>query len=69
MNDTIQFFRGDESRVVIEQLDNYSSSVFRDQYERAFKVLKDFENEEGDLTVPNIIAFCGIYPILLCKKL
>lgn len=38
---------------------NYSSLVFRDQYERAFKVLEDFENEKGDLIVPYIIAFCG----------
>lgn len=59
MNDIIKFYRGDESRVVIETYDSFSSSVFRDQYERALKILNDFENENDDLTVPNIVAFCG----------
>lgn len=59
MADIIRFYEGDESRVVIEKYDNFSSSVFRDQYERALKILKDFEDEKDDLTVPNIIAFCG----------
>ena len=61
MTDNIKFYQGDESRVVIEDLNNYDSSVFYDQYSKAFKIIGDYEEEKDDveLTVPNIIAFCG----------
>lgn len=59
-NKPIVFFQGDESRVVIED-EVFDDSIFKNQYERALKIIESFkvyENPE-EQTVPNIVAFCG----------
>lgn len=57
---SISFYRGDESKVVVET-DLYDKSIFKSQYERAIDIIGDFMNydQKEDLTVPNIVAFCG----------
>lgn len=62
INGTIKFYVGDEKGVVIEK-DKYDESIFRDQYEKAKVILKEFEDVEppvdGEPGTPNILAFCG----------
>lgn len=62
VNPTIKFYAGDEKGVVIER-DNYTDSIFRDQYEKARLILNEFEkvqpSESDEPGIPNILAFCG----------
>lgn len=62
VNPTIKFYAGDEKGVVIER-DNYTDSIFRDQYEKARLILNEFEkvqpSESDEPGFPNILAFCG----------
>lgn len=62
LNPTIKFYAGDEKGVVIER-NNYHESIFRDQYEKAKLILKEFEKTEplqsDEPETPNILAFCG----------
>ncbi len=62
INGIIKFYAGDEKGVVIEK-DKYEESIFRDQYEKAKVILKDFEDADppadDEPGTPNILAFCG----------
>ena len=62
LNPTIKFYAGDEKGVVIER-SNFHESIFRDQYDKAQLILKEFEKTEplqlDEPETPNILAFCG----------
>ena len=55
--DAIIFYNGEEKEYIIEK-NNLTSSIFKEQYERALRLIQDIVNNPNN-TTPSIVSFCG----------